>query len=161
MAELIANWLNNEIELSGVSFVVVITRPFPILKTTSLMDSCWENYFISLTSKVTLQNFQKSKFNCLTARETRQAKIDNFTRVEPTLRNLKVKFDAKTIKNIMDCKRGEALKLIYQIKMALEKVTPPTDIAVVRNSKNSIFISSWQIRRHCSSNEDHSCKTSI
>lgn len=31
--------------------------------------------------------------------------------------------------------RGEALRLLYQIKMALEKVYPPTDIAVLRKSK--------------------------
>lgn len=30
--------------------------------------------------------------------------------------------------------RGSALRLLYQMKMALEKVYPPTDIGVLRKS---------------------------
>jgi hypothetical protein len=33
--------------------------------------------------------------------------------------------------------RGAALRLLYQLKMALEKVYPPTDIGVLRKSKLS------------------------
>ena len=31
----------------------------------------------------------------------------------------------------MKCERGQALRLLYQLKMVLEKVYPPTDIAVL------------------------------
>jgi hypothetical protein len=54
--------------------------------------------------------------------------------LETTLRNLKVKFDSKMVDQIMKEDRGIALRLLYQLKMALEKVYPPTDIAVLRKS---------------------------
>jgi len=37
------------------------------------------------------------------------------------LRELKVKFDAKLIHNIMQEERGAALRLLYQLKLACEK----------------------------------------
>lgn len=48
--------------------------------------------------------------------------------------NLKVKFDSDLINKIMKEERGAALRLLYQLKMALEKVYPPTDIGVLRKS---------------------------
>lgn len=55
----------------------------------------------------------------------------NFERIEPTLRNLNIKFDSTTVDKIMKGERGVALRLLYQMKMVLEKVYPPTDIAVL------------------------------
>lgn len=37
----------------------------------------------------------------------------------------------------MKCERGQALRLLYQLKMVLEKVYPPTDIVVL--SKTGTF----------------------
>lgn len=42
------------------------------------------------------------------------------------------------INDIIQGKRGEALRLLFQIKMSLEKVYPPTDIAVLRKSNTYI-----------------------
>ena len=63
------------------------------------------------------------------------SKIENFNKLQPTLKNLRIKFDSKMIDAIMKEERGVALRLLYQMKMALEKVYPPTDIAVLRKSK--------------------------
>lgn len=63
-----------------------------------------------------------------------QAKQDNFKMLEPTLRNLKIKFDTKMVDSIMKGDRGVSLQLLYQLKMSLEKVYPPTDIAVLRKT---------------------------
>jgi len=41
--------------------------------------------------------------------------------VEAVLRDLKVKFDAKLINQIMNEERGAALRLLYQIKLGLQK----------------------------------------
>jgi hypothetical protein len=60
--------------------------------------------------------------------------------LETTLRNLKVKFDSKMVDQIMKEERGIALRLLYQLKMALEKVYPPTDIAVLRKSNLLVLI---------------------
>jgi hypothetical protein len=63
------------------------------------------------------------------------ANMDNFFKLQTTLMNLKIKFDSKLINQIMKEERGAALRLLYQMKMALEKVYPPTDIGVLRKSK--------------------------
>jgi hypothetical protein len=55
----------------------------------------------------------------------------NFERLEPTLRALKISFNSKTVEQVMRGERGLALRLLYQIKMVLEKVYPPTDISIV------------------------------
>ena len=39
------------------------------------------------------------------------------------------------IDGIMKEERGVALRLLYQLKMALEKVYPPTDVSVLKKSK--------------------------
>lgn len=65
-------------------------------------------------------------------REHVAAKIDNFTKLQPTFKNLNIKFDSKIIDSIMKEERGIALRLLYQLKMALEKVYPPTDINVLK-----------------------------
>jgi hypothetical protein len=44
------------------------------------------------------------------------------------------------IDGIMKEERGIALRLLYQLKMALEKVYPPTDVAVLKKSKNFSFL---------------------
>ena len=57
--------------------------------------------------------------------------MQNFEKLDPTLRNLKIKCDSKMVDKIMKKERGHALRLLYQLKMMLEKVYPPTDIAVL------------------------------
>lgn len=47
--------------------------------------------------------------------------MKNFQQVEAVLRDLKVKFDGKLIHQIMNEERGAALRLLYQMKLAIEK----------------------------------------
>jgi len=54
--------------------------------------------------------------------------------VLPVMRNLKLKYDSNIAEKIMNEERGVALRLLYQLKMALEKVTAPSIY------KMSIFI---------------------
>jgi tRNA U54 and U55 pseudouridine synthase Pus10 len=49
--------------------------------------------------------------------------------VESVLRRLKVKFDGKMVHQIMNEERGAALRLLFQMKLAIEKsgeVSDPT-----------------------------------
>jgi len=55
----------------------------------------------------------------------------NFEKLEPTLRSLNIQFNSKTVERIMSRERGQALRLLYQLKMVLEKVYPPADISIV------------------------------
>lgn len=66
--------------------------------------------------------------------ENISSKVKNFEKLEPTLRNLNIKFDSCLVDKIMKQERGYALRLLYQIKMILEKVYPPTDIAILRKT---------------------------
>jgi len=42
------------------------------------------------------------------------------------MRNLKLKFDSNIAEKVMNEERGAALRLLYQLKMALEKVSAPS-----------------------------------
>lgn len=55
----------------------------------------------------------------------------NFEKLAPTLRSLGVQFNSKTVERIMSRERGQSLRLLYQLKMVLEKVYPPADISIV------------------------------
>jgi phosphatidylglycerophosphatase A len=51
------------------------------------------------------------------------------------------------IDGIMKEERGVALRLLYQLKMSLEKVYPPTDVSVLKKSKyliSSLFTPEWR-----------------
>lgn len=62
------------------------------------------------------------------------ANLENFNKLFPTFKNLGIKFKSADINNIIKQERGTALRLLYQIKMALEKVYSPTDISVLRTT---------------------------
>jgi hypothetical protein len=74
------------------------------------------------------------KFNQLLNRDNISTKVKNFEKLEPTLRNLNIKFDSQQVDKIMKKERGYALRMLYQLKMILEKVYPPTDIAILRKT---------------------------
>ena len=40
-------------------------------------------------------------------------RLQNFEKLEPTLRNLKIKFDSKMVDKIMKKERGVSLRLLY------------------------------------------------
>jgi len=56
-------------------------------------------------------------FGCRTS----EAKLNNFTRVEPILNLLGIPFDTNTARSVMTEKHGEATKLMYQLFIALNK----------------------------------------
>ena len=58
-------------------------------------------------------------------RTTKESKVNNFYLVEDALRMLKVRFDGKMTHNIMQEERGAALRLLYQMKLAIQKREGP------------------------------------
>ena len=138
--DLIANWLNNEIELEKVSPSCTRTSNSndrssktskKILRTATCSPTC----FSSSNSSATSRSFQKSKHRSLTpSRTSQESKIANFVKLEPVFKNLKIKFDSNLADDIIKQKKGIALRVLYQLRMALEKVYPPTDISVLRKS---------------------------
>ena len=46
-------------------------------------------------------------------RDNISTKVKNFEKLEPTLRNLNIKFDSRQVDKIMKQERGFALRLLY------------------------------------------------
>jgi hypothetical protein len=65
----------------------------------------------------------------------------------------------------MKGERGVALRILYQLKMSLEKVYPPTDISVLRKSNylniNLVIVCSWKDGRQLASFENSTIKREI
>lgn len=74
---------------------------------------------------------QQSDFEEFSTKNATSHFVMNFERLEPTLRSLRISFNSVTVEKIMRKERGLALRLLYQIKMVLEKVYPPADISIV------------------------------
>ena len=86
-------------------------------------------FLSSMASTTTSVSFQKSKLLIHFAlnrsfstsfRTNKEAKVNNFYKIEDALRFLQVRFDGKMIHNIMQEERGAALRLLYQLKRAIE-----------------------------------------
>lgn len=73
-----------------------------------------------------LNNSNKTILNRL----NKEAKVTNFFQVEEVLRHIGVKFDAKLIHMIMNEERGASIRLLYQIKLALDKLFSQSDMTV-------------------------------
>ena len=79
-------------------------------------------------------NYQKIVLNRLINylffeyRTNKESKVNNFYLVEDALRALKVRFDGKLTHSIMQEERGAALRLLYQLKLAIQRREgPPPD----------------------------------
>lgn len=110
MADLLANWINNEVELS---------------KHVDQFEKDFSNGY--LFGELLKKYNQQDNLEEFSNKNTRDSKINNFVLLEPTFRSLKIRFNAQLIDNIMKEKRGAALGLLCQLKMALEKVYVPMD----------------------------------
>lgn len=110
MSDLILQWLNDEVQLSR--------------KIVNFEQDFENGYLIGeLLQKYNQQlNFEEFKDD-----SNRDVKINNFKLIFPTLKSLKVSFDSKVCEKIIGCQKDVAKNILYQIKMALEKVHNPAD----------------------------------
>ena len=103
MSNLLVRWLNDEVKLSK--------------RVTSLEADFADGFlFGELLSKFNAQ----PDFARFRTGSNPELKIDNFVRLEPTMRNLGVPFDSKSVNAIMTEKRGEAAQLLYALRGVLE-----------------------------------------
>jgi negative regulator of genetic competence, sporulation and motility len=68
----------------------------------------------------------------------KEAKVHNFYQIEDSLRYLKVPFDAKLSHQIMNEERGASLRLLYQLKLALDKHFAKGDLSVTNLKKTKV-----------------------
>ncbi|XP_019351596.1 sperm flagellar protein 2 isoform X1 [Alligator mississippiensis] len=106
MSDILCEWLNREVTLS---------RP---VDPNTLPKEFSTGYLIGeLLHKYELQD----DFNQFSQSRVANAKLNNFSRLEPTLQLLGVQFDQNVAQSIMTEQPGAATKLLYQMYIALEK----------------------------------------
>lgn len=109
MSHLLVKWANEDVGLS--------------VPVTNLDDDFATGYLLGdLLSRFN----QQSDFSEFKRGDSVDAKLNNFTRLEPTLRRLGVPFDTKIAQALMTKQKGAAAKVVYNVKAALEKVRAPT-----------------------------------
>ena len=64
--------------------------------------------------------------------------MTNFFQIEEVLRHIGVRFDAKLIHMIMNEERGASLRLLYQIKLALDKHFSQSDLTVTNLKQKTV-----------------------
>ncbi|NXD86651.1 SPEF2 protein, partial [Halcyon senegalensis] len=106
MSQILCEWLNDEVKLSRSVVPGSFSEEF---STGYLLGE--------LLNKYGLQD----DFNQFTQSRVASAKLNNFSRLEPTLHLLGVQFNENVAQNIMTGQRGAATKLLYELYIALEK----------------------------------------
>ena len=70
--------------------------------------------------------------------------MNNFYLVEDALRHMKVRFDGKLTHNIMQEERGAALRLLYQMKLAIQKMQGPAPDALEAETMTGLKVGTVQ-----------------
>uniref|UniRef100_A0A8C2B9M8 Sperm flagellar 2 n=1 Tax=Cyprinus carpio TaxID=7962 RepID=A0A8C2B9M8_CYPCA len=136
MSDIICQWLNVELRLSKVTEPYSFTRDFA------------NGYLIGeILHRYELQD----DFHLFSKQSTANAKLNNFTRIEPTLQLLGVPFDLAMAKAVMQGRQGAATHLLYQLYIQLQKkkksgltatameVMQPAATARLHRVENSIY----------------------
>uniref|UniRef100_A0A8C0S5J4 Calponin-homology (CH) domain-containing protein n=1 Tax=Canis lupus familiaris TaxID=9615 RepID=A0A8C0S5J4_CANLF len=106
MSEILCQWLNQEVKVSRT------VSPKSFAKAFS------SGYLIGeILHKFELQG----DFSEFSESRVSNAKLNNFSRLEPTLHLLGVQFDQNVAHNIITEKPGAATKLLYQLYIVLQK----------------------------------------
>ncbi|XP_066514487.1 sperm flagellar protein 2-like isoform X1 [Hoplias malabaricus] len=106
MSDILCRWLNLEIRLSKV------VEPHSLSKDFS------NGYLLGeVLNKYQLQD----DFQYFSKNSTANAKLNNFTRLEPTLQLLGVPFDLSMAKGVMQGQQGAVSRLLYQLYILLQK----------------------------------------
>ncbi|XP_053910359.1 sperm flagellar protein 2 isoform X2 [Cuculus canorus] len=106
MSEILCEWLNGDVKLSR------------IVVPESLSEEFSTGYLLGeLLHKYGLQD----DFNQFSQSRVANAKLNNFSRLEPTLQLLGVRFNENVARDIMTGQHGAATELLYELYIALEK----------------------------------------
>ncbi|XP_031712132.1 sperm flagellar protein 2 isoform X3 [Anarrhichthys ocellatus] len=106
MSDILCRWLNEELRLSKAVDPKTFARDFS------------SGYLIGeVLHRYQLQN----DFSMFMKKDTSISRLNNCTRVEPTLRLLGISFDIDTAQELMQEKPGVATRLLYQLYVSLEK----------------------------------------
>lgn len=118
MAKLLETWLNSEVELSR--------------KVTNFEEDFSNGY---LFGELLYKFNQQPDFDMFVDRDNRNNRLSNFTRLLDPLKALGIKPDPALIQKILSKHQGAAIQLLYQIKMTLERTSPPIDVKLKQAGK--------------------------
>ncbi|XP_051552291.1 sperm flagellar protein 2 [Myxocyprinus asiaticus] len=136
MSDIICQWLNSELRLSKVLEPISFTKDFA------------NGYLIG---EILYRYELQDDFHLFSKQSTPNAKLNNFTRLEPTLQLLGVPFDLAMAKSVMQGRQGAATHLLYQLYILLQKkkrsgltaaameVMQPAATARLHRIENSIY----------------------
>ncbi|XP_015195926.2 sperm flagellar protein 2 isoform X2 [Lepisosteus oculatus] len=106
MSDILCQWLNSELRISKH------------VEPSSFAKDFSTGYLIGeVLHKYQLQD----DFDLFSKTKTADSKLNNFTRVEPTLQLLGVPFDLRIAQSIMSQQHGVATRLLYQLYIVLQK----------------------------------------
>ncbi|XP_060552949.1 sperm flagellar protein 2-like isoform X2 [Ruditapes philippinarum] len=117
MTDILCRWLNDELKISQVA------------ESTSFERDFASGYLIGeVLHKYQLQD----DFDKFSQSKTADSKLNNFTRIEPTLHLLSIPFDTNLARSIMTETHGVATRLMYQLYIALnnKKKSNLTGVAI-------------------------------
>ncbi|XP_047447373.1 sperm flagellar protein 2 [Mugil cephalus] len=106
MSDILCRWLNQELQLSKSVEPMTITKDFS------------SGY---LFGEVLHKYQMQDDFRMFMRRDTSVAKLNNFTRLEPTFKLLGISFTTNTAQDVMREKQGVATCLLYELHVSLEK----------------------------------------
>ncbi|KAM3867441.1 sperm flagellar protein 2 [Diretmus argenteus] len=105
MSDILCKWLNEELRLSKT------------VERNTLSEDFSSGYLIGeVLHKYQLQD----DFNMFIKINTSNSKLNNFTRIKPTLQLLGIPFDLSTAQALMQGQQGAATRLLYQLYTSLE-----------------------------------------
>ncbi|KAK5932266.1 hypothetical protein CgunFtcFv8_003985 [Champsocephalus gunnari] len=106
MTDILCRWLNEELKLSKAIEPKTFAKDFS------------SGYLIGeVLHKYQMQN----DFSMFMKKDTPISRMNNFTRLEPTLKLLGISFNLNTAQDLMQEKQGVATRLLYQLYVTLEK----------------------------------------
>uniref|UniRef100_A0A8D0EPT5 Calponin-homology (CH) domain-containing protein n=1 Tax=Strix occidentalis caurina TaxID=311401 RepID=A0A8D0EPT5_STROC len=106
MSEILCEWLNEEVKLSRSVVPGSFSEEF---STGYLLGELLHKYGL------------QDDFNQFSQSRVANAKLNNFSRLEPTFHLLGVQFNENVAQDIMTGQHGAATKLLYELYIALEK----------------------------------------
>ncbi|KAF7200578.1 sperm flagellar protein 2-like [Nothobranchius furzeri] len=106
MSESLCRWMNQKLRLSRA------------LESTKFAKDFSNGYLIG---EILHKHGMQDDFYLFLKKNTSIAKVSNFRRLEPTLKQLRISFDSSIAEDLMREKEGAATRLLYQLYASLEK----------------------------------------
>ena len=128
MTELLCEWVNESLGLDPPTG----PRSLELDVTSGYLLGCLLERYNQL---------DPASANKLKDKRDSDAHVSNYCAIEPTMRALKIKFDAQVASALMGAKPGAASRVLYQLKMALDRIenfTAPVSVFAEKDGRKPL-----------------------